>query len=255
MADNQDAQNSPAGDDDAGVARLVSSPEGLTFDGAKVTNEGKARENDEDGASQTAPEPGPLVFAPVVVLWSNEVHGPLGCVLDFMGQGCELCLALTCRGALEAVSQRKGGMSLRRPLYFMSTPSLCTFAADSLGLVAVKKVCTLAAKHGLLAALKILRGRGCDWGADMCTTAAKGGHLDVLKWLRLPEKPEGQCDWDEYTCMWAANGGHLEMLKWLRRPGEPEGQCDWDWRTCSDAAQGGHLEVLKWLRLPGKPEG
>jgi hypothetical protein len=26
--------------------------------------------------------------------------------------------------------------------------------------------------------------------------AAEGGHLDVLKWLRLPDKLEGQCEWD-----------------------------------------------------------
>ena len=44
-----------AWNDNAGVAGVLSSPEGLTFDGGKTTNEGKASENDEDGSSQAAP--------------------------------------------------------------------------------------------------------------------------------------------------------------------------------------------------------
>jgi len=68
-----------------------------------------------------------------------------------------------------------------------SPQSLCTFAADALGLLEVKDVCTLAAKHGHLAALKVLRGKGYT-----SESAAEGGHLEMLKWLRLPDKPEGQ---------------------------------------------------------------
>jgi len=209
-------------------------------------------------------------------------------VRKFLGPGCELCLALACSGALEAISQRKGGIPHRSKLYFMSTPSLCTFAADSLGLLEVRGgVCTLAAKHGLLPALKILRGRGCSWTAETCWAAALGGHLEALQWLRLPEKLEGQCDWDSRACVAAAEGGNLEMLQWLRLPDKlegqcrrhdeictaaagrgdlemlqwlrfpdkPEGQCDWHARACVAAAGGGHLEVLQWLREPGKLEG
>jgi hypothetical protein len=217
----------------------------------------------------------------ITVLFNNKVYGPMDLLREFLGPGCELCLALACSEALEAISQRKGGLPRRRKLYFMSTPSLCTFAADSLGLLEVEGVCTLAAKHGLLPALKILLGKGCEWHANACRgAAAQGGHLEMLKWLGLPDKGqyhwngstcqraakgghldvlqwlrEGQCDWDANTCNAAARGGHLEMLQWLRLPGKPEGQCDWNANTCYAAAQGGHLDVLKWLRLPGKPEG
>ena len=173
----------------------------------------------------------------ITVLFNNKVYGPMDLLREFLGPGCELCLALACSEALEAISQRKGGLPRRRKLYFMSTPSLCTFAADSLGLLEVEGVCTLAAKHGHLAALKVLRGKECEWDKNTCRGAAEGGHLDVLKWLRLPGKPEGQCDWDTWACMGAAEGGQLEVLKWLRLPGKPEGQCDWDASTCSAAAE------------------
>jgi hypothetical protein len=191
----------------------------------------------------------------ITVLFNNKVYGPMDIVCEFLGPGCELCLALACSESLEAISQRKGGLLRRRELYFMSTPSLCTFAADSLGLLEVGGVCTLAAKYGLLPALKILRGKGCAWHANTCRGAAQGCHLDVLKWLRLPDKPEGQCRWGGNTCSAAAQGGHLDVLQWLRLPDKPEGQCDWNARTCHAAAEGSRLDVLKWLRLPDKPEG
>ena len=78
MADNHDDQNSPAVNSDGTHAGVLSSPEGLTFDGDKTTNEGKVSENDEDdktGGSRAvpsvfdpvaAPEPNPSVFDPVV---------------------------------------------------------------------------------------------------------------------------------------------------------------------------------------------
>ena len=58
----------------------------------------------------------------------------------------------------------------------------------------------------------------------------------MLKWLRLPDKPEGQCEWDAATCSAAAGGGHLDVLKWLRLPDKPEGQCPWDKVTCYNTA-------------------
>jgi len=49
MADNHGDQSSPAVNSDETHAGVLSSLEGLTFDGAKYTNEGKTSENDEDG--------------------------------------------------------------------------------------------------------------------------------------------------------------------------------------------------------------
>ena len=109
------------------------------------------------------------------------------------------------------------GITPRIKLYFMSTPCLCTFAADSLGLVDVEGVCTLAATQALLATLQILRGRGCALDWYTFRAVSKAGYLDVLQWLRFPGKPEGQCEWGRSTCKYAAEEGHLEVLKWLRR--------------------------------------
>ena len=70
----------------------------------------------------------------------------------------------------------------------------------------------------------------------------------MLKWLRLPDTPEGQCEWDEDTCAEAASGGHLDVLKWLRLPDKPEGQCYWDWRTCSEYAYGPNAPSIRaWI--------
>jgi len=59
----------------------------------------------------------------------------------------------------------------------------------------------------------------------MCRNASIGGHLELLQWLRLLGKLEGQCDWDELTCRAAAEGGDLEVLQWLRSGDDP---CPWD---------------------------
>ena len=183
------------------------------------------------------------------LLFANCAHGPLELVLEFMGQDRQVCLALVCAEALEAVSQTRVGLTARRDtLYFLSTESLCTFAADALGLLEVKDVCTLAAKHGHLAALKVLRGKGCEWDKNTCAAAAKGGHLDVLKWLRLPNKPEGQCEWGVSTCWAAAKGGHLDVLKWLRLPNKVEGQCEWSEDMCSNNASGPNAPSIRaWI--------
>jgi hypothetical protein len=70
----------------------------------------------------------------------------------------------------------------------------------------------------------------------------------VLKWLRLPDKPEGQCEWHKYTCQAAAEGGHVDVLKWLRLPDKPEGQCEWDEDTCMAAAGGGNAPSIRaWI--------
>jgi hypothetical protein len=108
---------------------------------------------------------------PMDLLFENDAHGPLDLVLEFLGRDRQVCLALACPEALNAVSQTSFGLTSRR---------------DALGLLEVKDVCPLAAKNGHLAALKVLRGKGCEWDWQTCRTADFKGHLDVLKWLRLP---------------------------------------------------------------------
>jgi hypothetical protein len=39
------------------------------------------------------------------LLFVDYAHGPLELVLEFIGQECQVCLALVCAEALEAVSQ------------------------------------------------------------------------------------------------------------------------------------------------------
>jgi len=34
-----------------------------------------------------------------------------------------------------------------------------------------------------------------NWDKFACTEAAEQDHLEVLQWLRLPDKPEGQFPW------------------------------------------------------------
>jgi len=161
------------------------------------------------------------------------------------------------------LSVRALGLPHRSVWYFLSTTSLCDYTRDSLGLVAGKsgsdqsELMDKAAGGGRLLAVQMLRRLDppCPWHQQTCIWAAQGGHVGVLKWLRQPEKPEGQCPWDAIACWRAAKAGQLEVLQWLRLPGKPEGVCPWNAYACMDAAKGGHLKVLQWLRQPGKPEG
>jgi hypothetical protein len=152
------------------------------------------------------------------------------------------------------------GLTNRSVCYFMSTPSLCTFAESELGLTTTDMPYNLmnkAAAQGLIPGVQMLRRLvpPFPWDEDTVHNAAKGGQLEMLKWMRQPGKPEGVCAWDERACLNAAKGGHLHVLQWLRLPGKPEGQCPWSSDSCTMAALYGHLDVLKWLRDPFKAGG
>ena len=55
--------------------------------------------------------------------------------------------------------------------------------------------------------------------------AAGGGHLDVLKWLRLPDEPEGKCDWDGKTCLKYASGPNaLSIRAWISSQADSLGE-------------------------------
>jgi len=173
--------------------------------------------------------------------------------MDTTGLRAQLSLRLT--GA---------GMPRRSALYFLTTASLRKYTSQYLWLrealtdTSLRKMMNQASRQGQISAIKMLRQLDppVPWdGQAVAASAAGGGHLKLLKWLRRPDKKEGQCPWDEWTCAYAAKGGHLEVLKWLRQPDKPEGQCPWDTRACWYAAEAGHRDVLPWLRLPDKPEG
>jgi hypothetical protein len=183
----------------------------------------------------------------------------------------DLKIALSKRGMVTTglraqLSLRLAGAGLprRSALYFLSTLSLRKYTAQFLWLrealsdSAMRELMNKAAHLGQISAIKLLRQLDppVPWDSQIISASAAGeGHLQLLKWLRQPDKKEGQCPWDEWTCAYAAKGGHLEVLKWLRQPDKPEGQCPWDTRACWYAAEASHRDVLLWLRLPGKPEG
>lgn len=103
--------------------------------------------------------------------------------------------------------------------------------------------CTLAAKHGHLDMLRLLRARGCDWDAVTCAKAAAGGHLGCLVYLY-----ERGCPWDARTSAYAALGGHLAVLKYAH-----ERDCPWDAWTCAWAARNGHLACIEFAHTRGCP--
>lgn len=75
------------------------------------------------------------------------------------------------------------------------------------GRLTCKNLCTLAAYHAYLEALKWARNNGFPWDENTCQSAADKGHLEILEWAR-----KNNCPWDENTCAYAASGGHLEVL-------------------------------------------
>ena len=104
-----------------------------------------------------------------------------------------------------------------------------------------KITCVKAAEKGQLEILMWARKNGCQWNTDVCTLAAMNGHLDVLMWAH-----KNGCQWDESVCSRAARNGHLDVLKYSRKHG-----CPYDASICVDAARFGNLKVLQWLTQEG----
>jgi len=236
----------------------------------------------------------------------DSAPGVFSRVLQYLGRGNELMLALTNKQVLVAISRtcddtydltellegvdmmvgselktalamrglkifgrkttlslrlKSAGIPARSVWYFMTSNMMVDYATNLLGLQeriypGLWRLMDGAAGRGLLAGVKMLRRLEATlWGVSTVYEAVIGGKLDVIKWLRDPNKPEGQCAWDSKACALAAAGGRLEVLKWLRQPEKSEGLCDWDTGTCEAAAREGDLKMLQWLRLPGKQEG
>ena len=108
-----------------------------------------------------------------------------------------------------------------------------------------------AAKRGYLRFFQVLGKSGCQAQAEPSTstmeTAIKGGHFEVVKCLRLRDRP---CPWTSWCLAHAAAGGHLEMVKFMRSQEDP---CKWDKWTAANAAFKGHLPTLQWLVANGCP--
>lgn len=146
-------------------------------------------------------------------------------------------------------------------------------------------VCSLAAKHGRVGMLRLLRAHGCPLDDAVCRDAATFGQIECLRYLRDDENcpwdagvyaaaaaagqikalsfmhmsthmamsmhtssSEQDCAWDTTTCRSAAAGGHLDCLMYAQANG-----CPWDADTCMAAVHGGHLACLKYAHERGCP--
>ncbi|GLC70439.1 hypothetical protein PLESTF_000973700 [Pleodorina starrii] len=66
-----------------------------------------------------------------------------------------------------------------------------------------------AAAAGQLDMCKVLRARGCLWGASL-SAAAKAGHRHVCEWMLA-----SGCRLDSYVVCSAARGGREDLMQWL----------------------------------------
>ena len=108
----------------------------------------------------------------------------------------------------------------------------------------LEDVCTAAATHGALAALKWLRSREIPfpWSCHCSAAAAAHNQVPVLEWM-LAEAPDGF--WNESCCIQAVENCHLEALKWLRSPAVG---CPCPDNICTLAADAKWVEGFRWLR-------
>ena len=146
-------------------------------------------------------------------------------MMPFLG-GQELMFALASSSCLAQVqlgqtAEEAGTVPAQRKSTYLGSAALTEHAVRSGLLQPSRELMRLAARHGCLEGMQVLRGLDppCAWGAETCQFAAGGGHLGVLQWLRAQTPP---CPWGEKTCMYAAKGGHLELLKWAIDNGCPE---------------------------------
>ena len=66
-------------------------------------------------------------------------------------------------------------------------------------------ICSAAARHGQLSALKFAHENGIPWYSGVCTEAANAGHLDILKYAC-----ENGVAFGQYDCTAAAKIGRLD---------------------------------------------
>ena len=177
---------------------------------------------------------------------------PMQHILDFLRYS-EMLVALMNKAILAQVrkgkkkTERGRKIPPQRKSSFLCSGPLTGYAVEMGLLEPDVDLMRLAAKHGPLASVQVLRGLNppCPWDESTCAGAARNSHLargPVLQWLRSQDPP---CPWNEETCTAAAQNGHLPVLQWVRSQDPP---CPWNEKTCERAASVGHLPVLQWLR-------
>ncbi|GLC75143.1 hypothetical protein PLESTF_001598600 [Pleodorina starrii] len=102
-----------------------------------------------------------------------------------------------------------------------------------------------AAAAGQLDMCKMLRARGCLWGASL-SAAARGGHRHVCEWMLA-----SGCLWGD-SLFAAAKAGHRHVCEWMLASG-----CRLDSYVVCSAARGGQEDLMQWLlsKLQGRPNG
>ena len=193
--------------------------------------------------------------APMILGYFLENHiDEVRYMMPFLG-GQELMFALASSSCLAQVQlgqtvEEAGTVPAQRKSTYLGSAVLTEHAVRSGLLQPSKALMGLAARHGCLEGMQVLRvlDPPCPWNKQTCARAAEGGHLEMLQWMRAQTPP---CPWNEATCWNAAEGGYLEVLQWVRAQTPP---CPWNKETCMNAAEGGHLELLKWAIDNGCPE-
>ena len=150
----------------------------------------------EPAAEDAAADDPALGGSPFAIL---DRRDQLRLVLDALGEGDCLCVALVCRRFRAAVFARwprraEGGARFRTSLLAdMAAASLARYQwafpwypwVSGRGTTEVAGALTRRlAGLGALEALRWSREEGCGWDASACTAAAESGQLETLRWLR-----------------------------------------------------------------------
>ena len=139
-------------------------------------------------------------------------------VLAFLGSGNSLPFALTSKSSLALIKEefdfREEGIETYKSC-FLQSDEMCEYGRDVMEMDMTDEIINIAARLGLLNAVKWLRAQPtpCRWSSYTCKAAAEGGQLAVLNWLRSQDPP---CEWNEETPFKARMGAQLEVLQWLR---------------------------------------
>ena len=116
-------------------------------------------------------------------------------MMPFLG-GQELMFALASSSCLAQVqlgqtAEEAGTVPAQRKSTYLSSAALTEHAVRSGLLEPSKELMGLAAWHGCLEGMQVLRELDppCPWNEDTCQYAAHSGHLEVLQWLRFQTPP------------------------------------------------------------------
>jgi hypothetical protein len=107
---------------------------------------------------------------------------------------------------------------------------------------------SMAARNGLLHALRFLHEHGCPWNPRTCESAARAESLACLQYAH-----ENGCPWDASTCAEAARHISVTCLQYAQEHG-----CPWNQSALSSAIRSVgsvHTACFDYLRRHGCPLG